>query len=221
MLEKYPRMSGKWNTFKEVWYETFPNPERQMAKRMEQRKEMARIQRESEEQMAKMTPEEIQAMEESIPEWKRSALVAQGDQKPEEEQGVFGRMKSSIKGKISSTEQAKQFYESEDYQKLKEMRTNYQEFRGTLSENLENTQNPTVQKAVQAADYAYTETSCARAIKSMSAYDPYFDFDDLEVEATEVFQEFYCNFLAGNVPYLEKVSGGPALAIVKTEIKRR
>jgi len=29
--------------------------------------------------MAKMTPEEIQAMEESIPEWKRSALVAQGD----------------------------------------------------------------------------------------------------------------------------------------------
>lgn len=139
MLEKYPKMSGKWNTFKEVWYETFPNPERQMAKRMEQRKEMARIQRESEEQMAKMTPEEIQAMEESIPEWKRSALVAQGDQKAEEEQGVFGRMKSSIKGKIGSTDQAKQFYESEDYQKLKDMRTNYQEFRGTLSENLENT----------------------------------------------------------------------------------
>jgi len=38
MLEKYPKMSGKWNSFKEVWYETFPNPERQMAKRMEQRK---------------------------------------------------------------------------------------------------------------------------------------------------------------------------------------
>ena len=130
-------------------------------------------------------------------------------------------MKSNIKGKIGQTEQAKQFYESEDYQKLKDMRSNYQEFRGTLSENLENTQNPTVQKAVQAADVAYMETSCARAIKSMSAYDPYFEFDDLEVEATEVFQEFYCNFLAGNVPYLEKVSGGPALAICKTEIKRR
>ena len=55
----------------------------------------------------------------------------------------------------------------------------------------------------------------------MTAYDPYFEFDDLEIEATEVFQEFYCNFLAGNVPYLEKVSGGPALAICKTEIKRR
>lgn len=54
-------------------------------------------------------------MEESIPEWKRSALVAQGDSKAEEEQGVFGRMKSNIKGKISQTEQAKQFYESEDY----------------------------------------------------------------------------------------------------------
>jgi hypothetical protein len=37
---------------------------------------MAKLARESEEQMAKMTPEEIEAMEESIPEWKRSALVA-------------------------------------------------------------------------------------------------------------------------------------------------
>ena len=55
----------------------------------------------------------------------------------------------------------------------------------------------------------------------MEAYDPYFDFDDLETEATEIFQEFYCNFLAGNLEYLEKVSGGVALAICKAEIKRR
>jgi hypothetical protein len=55
----------------------------------------------------------------------------------------------------------------------------------------------------------------------MQAYDPYFDFDDLEIEATEIFKEFYCNFLTGNIEYLETVSGGPALAICKTEIKRR
>jgi len=55
----------------------------------------------------------------------------------------------------------------------------------------------------------------------MEAYDPYFDFDELETEATEIFQEFYCNFLAGNVEYLEKVSGGPALAICKADIKSR
>ena len=78
-----------------------------------------------------------------------------------------------------------------------------------------------VQRAVAAADLAYTETSCARAIKNMEAYDPYFDFDDLEIEATEIFKEFYCNFLTGNLEYLETVSGGPALAICKGEIKRR
>lgn len=55
----------------------------------------------------------------------------------------------------------------------------------------------------------------------MEAYDPYFDFDDLELEATEIFKEFYCNFLSGNLEYLETVSGGPALAICKTDIKNR
>lgn len=55
----------------------------------------------------------------------------------------------------------------------------------------------------------------------MEAYDPDFDLHDLEAEATDIFGEFYCNFLSGNIEYLEKVSGGPALAICKTEIKRR
>jgi hypothetical protein len=55
----------------------------------------------------------------------------------------------------------------------------------------------------------------------MQAYDPYFDFEELEQEASDIFQEFYCNFLSGNLEYLEKVSGGPALAICKTDIKQR
>jgi len=55
----------------------------------------------------------------------------------------------------------------------------------------------------------------------MQAYDPYFEFEELENEATEIFKEFYTNFLVGNLEYLEIVSGGPALAICKTEIKRR
>jgi len=52
----------------------------------------------------------------------------------------------------------------------------------------------------------------------MQAYDPYFDFEELEYEATEVFQEFYCNFLAGNLEYLQKVSAGTALAVCKGDI---
>jgi len=42
---------------------------------MQARKDRAKKAREHEEAMKDMTPEEIEAMEESIPEWKRSALV--------------------------------------------------------------------------------------------------------------------------------------------------
>lgn len=168
-----------------------------------------------------MTPEEIEAMEAATPEWKRGALVVSDQVVEEDQPGMFGRLKNKVSSKISNTEAGKRFQETEEYEKLKEMRQNYAEFKGTLKEGVENTQNPVMQKVVSAADIAYTETSCARAIKNMEAYDPYFDFDDLEIEATEIFKEFYCNFLTGNLEYLETVSGGPALAICKTEIKRR
>ena len=68
---------------------------------------------------------------------------------------------------------------------------------------------------------ATKETSCARAISMMEAYDPDFDLNELEIEACEVFKEFYTNFLAGNIEYLETVSGGVALGLCKAEFKRR
>jgi len=65
------------------------------------------------------------------------------------------------------------------------------------------------------------ESSCARAVKEMKQYDPEFDLISLSYEAEEIFKEFYCNFLSGNLEYIEKVCGKAALAISKTEIKRR
>jgi len=50
---------------------------------MSKRKERARQAREWEEKQKDMTPEEIEAMEEAIPEWKRSALVVQSDDEEE------------------------------------------------------------------------------------------------------------------------------------------
>ena len=52
-----------------------------------------------------MTPEEIEEMEKSIPEWKRNAIVLTGEEVKEEKSGMFGK----LKGKISSTEAAKNF----------------------------------------------------------------------------------------------------------------
>jgi len=42
---------------------------------MKQRKALAKMNREQMEKEKDMTPEEIEAMEASIPEWKRNALV--------------------------------------------------------------------------------------------------------------------------------------------------
>jgi hypothetical protein len=42
---------------------------------MEKRKERAKLVKELEEKAAAMTPEELEAYMESIPEWKRDALV--------------------------------------------------------------------------------------------------------------------------------------------------
>ena len=55
----------------------------------------------------------------------------------------------------------------------------------------------------------------------MQKYDPYFDINDLTIEAKEVFKEFFCNYLSGNIEYLEKVSAQQALAVTKAEVKRR
>lgn len=104
---------------------------------------------------------------------------------------------------------------------MKAYRTEYDQFKSNLQDGVETSQSPLVQRTAQVVDTAKMESGCGRAIKAMQAYDPYFDLNDLEMEANEIFKEFYCNFLAGNLEFLETVSGGPALAICKADFKRR
>ena len=85
-----------------------------------------------------MTPEEIEAMEQAIPEWKRNAVVLSDQATEEEKKGML----SGIKNKFGETKMAKDFKKSEEYSKLREARTNYNEFKSKLSEGVENTQSP-------------------------------------------------------------------------------
>jgi hypothetical protein len=55
----------------------------------------------------------------------------------------------------------------------------------------------------------------------MKKFDPDFDVLDLHFEAEEIFKEFFCNFLEGNIEYLTKVCGMAGLAIVKGDLKQR
>ena len=65
---------------------------------MVKRKERAKAAKEWEEKYKEMTPEELDAYMESIPEWKRGALVVDDNQEEldEEKPGLFGRMKNRV-----------------------------------------------------------------------------------------------------------------------------
>jgi hypothetical protein len=65
------------------------------------------------------------------------------------------------------------------------------------------------------------DSQCAKAVKEMQKYDPTFNIEELGYEAEEIFQEFYCNFLAGNQDYMDKVCGSTALGLTKAYIQIR
>lgn len=47
------------------------------------------------------------------------------------------------------------------------MRADINEFKSNLKEEVDNTQNPVIQKSRQVADMVLMESSCARAVKEM------------------------------------------------------
>lgn len=49
--EKYPKGAAYWAKFKEVWAETFPDPNGAVKSKMDLRKERAKLQREHEEKL--------------------------------------------------------------------------------------------------------------------------------------------------------------------------
>ena len=86
-----------------------------------------------------MTPEEIEEMEKNTPEWKRGALVVTEAEAEEEKPGMFGRLSKKVSDKVSETDAAKKFQESDEYAKLNEFRQNYKDFKGNIREGVETT----------------------------------------------------------------------------------
>jgi len=111
-----------------------------MAARMKERKKIAKDMREAEEKQEAMTPEEIEEMEKNIPEWKRNALVMQGEDVKEEKAGLL----KGLKNRIGDTDAAKKFRESEEFDKLQAARNDFRETVGKFKEGVENTQNPAI-----------------------------------------------------------------------------
>ena len=111
--KKFPGAHAKTNAcaayMAEVWEETFPQHKSEAHKKMEKRKERARFVKELEAKAEAMTPEELEAYMESIPEWKRGALVISEQQEDKEVEGLFKRIRGKIGGKVKSTDAYKNY----------------------------------------------------------------------------------------------------------------
>lgn len=206
--EKYPgmheKMSKTFSYCSDVWQETFPQNQAKAKKKLDQRKERARLAKELEEKMSKMTPEELDAYMESIPEWKRGALVVtEGGQELEQEevQGIFKRVRSKLGDKVKNTKIAKDFYE-EQGETIENAKKEYAEFKASAREQLDASHNPMIRGTAMAYDKIRDDTGQAKAITAMRKYDPEFVFEDLHFEVDEVFREFYVNYLDGNKEYI-------------------
>jgi hypothetical protein len=101
---------------------------------MEKRKEQARLMKEYEE-----NKEEIEKMQEQIPEWKRGAVTISDKPPEEEKKGIFKRMTSKVTDKISKTKAAQEFMESEQYKNIQKMRSEMQEFKSNLKDEMDTT----------------------------------------------------------------------------------
>jgi len=79
-------------------------------------------------------------------------------------------------------------------------------------------QSPVVQSFSQVQDKVFAESACAKAVAEMRKFDQTFDIEELTYEAEEIFCEFYCNFLAGSIEYMEMVCASTALGVTKGTI---
>lgn len=217
--QKAPFLYKSGSFIKELWKETFPNDSNKVKSRIGRRKEVAQMQQ-------KYTEEELEEMQESIPEWKRTAVtMVDEDEVEKKEAGYLRRLTRKVTSKISDTSIAKSISESEEYRefrkKYREVKQESEMFKEDLKEEVETAQNPVVGGARSLGDYVLSDTTLGLATGKMIEYDPEFDVNDLHYEVEEIFTDMFDSYLKGDLEYLEHFCGDAALAVIKTELQRR
>lgn len=109
---------------KDLWNETFPDHRKNVASKINERRQKAQ-------EMKKYTPEELEEMEASIPEWKKGALTVHEGADEEQSKGLFKRAMSNAKAKINKTKFIKDLHDNEDFKKLKQQ---YHEFKEDMTD---------------------------------------------------------------------------------------
>lgn len=118
----------------DAWKATFPNKEDLIIAKMERIKKENQEIKDMEEKMKNMTEEERKKIQDEIPEYKRSALVAQKAEQEKKEKTLF----DSVFGKMEKTEAGKQ---------VSSLKKEIKDFAEILKEDIDANSSPTVQRA--------------------------------------------------------------------------
>jgi hypothetical protein len=142
---KFPKASLRLLNFKnslmETYHETFPKSGRaEVQRKMKVKRKQAALQN-------RITQDQINAIQELIPEWKRTALVINNI---EAEQSLWQSFGFNITQKVSQSEFSKKFKESQDYEKIQDFKEEFNEFKEGLKEEIAETHNPFVVGVKQA-----------------------------------------------------------------------
>lgn len=197
--------------------ETFPTDN--FHKKAEQIKRKAKAAKLESERQIQYTEEELEMLQGTIPEWKRTAIATiQGDVIHD---SVRRRIMHTLKEKVNETDTAKSFYQSESYKEYQTVRQELHQFKEDFKDHLAHSQNPAVVASLTVYSKVTTETNTARAIQEMRKFIPHFSVYELEKDARGVFCQIYDAFLEGNLEFIQKTCGESALVYFRTLLKKR
>lgn len=151
----FEKSAGVRTYLSDIWKETFPNEELNVRRKMEKRRELAKLE-------SKLTAEEIDAIQDEIPEWKRAAVTIVDNQAAvEEKKGFLSRQMGKISNKLGDTKVAKDFKETEEYKELQKQRLEFKDFKENFKEGVSMSHNPLVRSTQEILDKVHVESSVA------------------------------------------------------------
>jgi hypothetical protein len=203
--------------FAKVWRETFPGEEN-VELLLEKRKLEAQILKSK---IKEPTEEEIQQIEESIPEWKRGAVVFVMDQPAEETVSFFDVAKRNLKSHVKNLKIYKEAQESLQNSEIsllvEDLKTSYTNVR----ENLKESQNPFFVVSRDLIDRVNFKSPSSLATQVMRKHDPNFELVLFEKEVDAIFKQLMMAYVKDDLDTVRLVAGDMALAVLTNDIKSR
>eukprot|EP00331_Platyophrya_macrostoma_P031435 CAMPEP_0176448884 /NCGR_PEP_ID=MMETSP0127-20121128/26099_1 /TAXON_ID=938130 /ORGANISM="Platyophrya macrostoma, Strain WH" /LENGTH=333 /DNA_ID=CAMNT_0017836019 /DNA_START=37 /DNA_END=1039 /DNA_ORIENTATION=- len=194
------------NYCKEVYEETFPSDNYDRKKLY--KKAQAKVQRMTTAETVEYTEEELEKIQQAIPEWKSKSLISMNEG-VEEKPSLTKKLTRKLANVINNTQTAQKFYKSEEYKEIEDFRANMTQFKADLKSS-----------SVALIDKVKSESGTAKAIKEMRKMDPTFDIYELERDARGIFNDIYSAFLQGDLERIEKQCGDMALGYFKVLLNK-